>query len=66
MDKKKIHIISASPKVRKFAREIGANLQLIKGTQRAGRIDEEDVKIFVKNYLSGKVSKQKQKLNQKV
>tara|TARA_B100001175_G_scaffold315597_1_gene327499 strand:+ start:1792 stop:2706 length:915 start_codon:yes stop_codon:yes gene_type:complete len=64
MDKKKIHIISASPKVRKFAREIGANLQLIKGTQRAGRIDEEDVKIFVKNSLSGKVSKQKQKFTQ--
>ena len=44
MSSKKNDIKLASPKVRKFAREIGANLQLIKGTQRAGRIDEEDVK----------------------
>jgi pyruvate dehydrogenase E2 component (dihydrolipoamide acetyltransferase) len=60
MDKKKIHTISASPKTRKFAREIGADLHLIKGSQRAGRINEEDIKIFVKNSLSGNVVKKKQ------
>ena len=39
MDKKKLIIISASPKTRRFAREIGADLHLIKGSQREGRID---------------------------
>ena len=38
--------ISASPKVRKFARELGANVSQIKGTERKGRITEEDVKIL--------------------
>ena len=44
--------ISASPKVRKFARELGANLYSIKGSQREGRVTEEDVKKFIKNSLS--------------
>ncbi len=51
----------ASPKVRKFARELGANVVEIPGSQRAGRITEEDVKSFVKNQVSvnkGKVEKQ--------
>ena len=39
---------SASPKVRKFARELGANIVQITGTQRSGRVSEEDVKKFVK------------------
>ena len=50
----------ASPKVRKFARELGANVVEIPGSQRAGRITEEDVKSFVKNQVSvnkGKVEK---------
>ena len=41
--------ISASPKVRKFARELGTNVSQIKGTERKGRITEEDVKIFISN-----------------
>jgi len=43
--------ISASPKVRKFARELGANVSQIKGTERKGRITEEDVKNFISNQL---------------
>ena len=43
--------ISASPKVRKFARELGANVSLIKGTERKGRITEEDVKKFINSQL---------------
>ena len=54
MDKKKISLISASPKVRKFARELGADLQLIKGSQREGRIIESDVRTFIKKTLSEK------------
>ena len=44
--------ISASPKVRKFARELGANISQIKGTERKGRITEEDIKNFINNQLS--------------
>ena len=44
--------ILASPKVRKFARELGANVSQIKGTERKGRITEEDIKIFIGNQLS--------------
>ena len=35
---KKIKKSSASPKVRKFARELGANIIEIPGSQRAGRV----------------------------
>jgi len=44
--------IFASPKVRKFARELGANVSQIKGTERKGRITEEDIKNFINNQLS--------------
>ena len=54
MNEKKTPTISASPKARKFAREIGANLHLVKGSQREGRINEEDIKAFVKNSLTKK------------
>ena len=40
--------ILATPKVRKFARELGANVSDIKGTERKGRITEDDVKNFIK------------------
>ena len=43
--------IFASPKVRRFARELGANVSQIKGTERKGRITEEDVKKFISNQL---------------
>ena len=44
--------IFATPKVRKFARELGANIGLIEGSERKGRITEEDVKIFVNEKLN--------------
>ena len=53
-------ISSASPKVRKFARELGADIIQIPGSQRAGRVTEEDVKKFVRSQVSvdqGKVEK---------
>ena len=43
---------SASPKVRKFARELGANVLEIPGSQRAGRISEEDVKNFIRSQVT--------------
>ena len=54
----------ASPKVRKFARELGANVTEIQGTQRSGRVTEDDVKKFVKSQVSvnqGKVEAKKYK-----
>ena len=36
--------ISASPKVRKFARELGANINQIVGSERGGRVTEQDIK----------------------
>ena len=51
---------SASPKVRKFARELGANVVEIPGTQRAGRVSEEDVKNFIRSQVTvngGKIEK---------
>ena len=42
----------ASPKVRKFAREVGASVVQISGSQRAGRVSEEDVKSFIKSQVS--------------
>jgi len=43
--------IFTTPKVRRFARELGANVSLIQGTERKGRITEEDVKKFISNQL---------------
>lgn len=51
-----VHIPStahASPSVRRFARELGADLNQIKGTGRKGRILVEDVQSWVKSRLSG-------------
>ena len=64
MSSKKNDIKLASPKVRKFARELGTNISDIKGSQRSGRITEEDVKQFVKSQVSvdqGKVVPKKYK-----
>ena len=54
-DKKEI--VSASPKVRKLARDFGADLYQIQGSQREGRVSEEDVKSHIKESLSGKIEK---------
>ena len=54
------HVSSASPKVRKFARELGANIVEIPGSQREGRVTEEDIKKFVRSQVlvnQGKVEK---------
>jgi pyruvate dehydrogenase E2 component (dihydrolipoamide acetyltransferase) len=42
----------ASPSVRKFAREVGADLGRITGTGPKGRITQEDVKEYVKRILT--------------
>jgi len=43
---------AASPKVRKFARELGTDVSIVSGTQRSGRVSEEDVKNFVRSQVT--------------
>jgi len=38
---------SASPKARKFARELGVDIAQVEGTEKDGRVIEEDIKKFV-------------------
>ncbi|WP_119967819.1 dihydrolipoyllysine-residue acetyltransferase [Shewanella japonica] len=48
----KTGVVHASPAVRRLAREFGADLTLVKGTGRKGRILKEDVQAFIKYELS--------------
>ena len=43
----------ASPMVRVFARELGVDLNRVKGSEKGGRITREDVQRYVKAALSG-------------
>tara|TARA_Y100000741_G_scaffold361486_1_gene345550 strand:+ start:911 stop:2182 length:1272 start_codon:yes stop_codon:yes gene_type:complete len=44
---------SASPKTRKFARELGVDINQISGSERQGRVIDSDIK----NFVSSKISK---------
>ena len=44
----------ASPGVRKFARELGVDLGLVKGSGKRGRILKQDVTAFTKSVMTGK------------
>ena len=51
---------SASPKVRKFARELGIDINLVSGTERKGRVVETDIKNFIKeNVKTDNIKKEK-------
>ena len=43
---------NANPKVRKFARELGVNLDNVVGTAKHGRIAEQDIKSYVNQLLN--------------
>ena len=64
-EKKNNEIVSASPKVRKFARELGANINQVLGSQDGGRIIEDDIKNFISSKINNK-SKVKEKLPKKI
>ena len=64
---KVVGISSASPKVRKFARELGVDINQVTGSERKGRVIESDVKLFVasqSNNLSSSKSKDNEKIKQ--
>ena len=52
----------ASPNVRKFARQLGANIIEIQGSERSGRVSEEDVKNFVKKQFSDVQTKESKEI----
>ena len=48
-------VTSASPKVRKFARELGVSIEKVFGSERKGRVTESDVKSFVLAHSNQKI-----------
>ena len=58
-------ISSASPKVRKFARELGVDINQVKGSERKGRVIESDIKLFVAS-KSKNISINENKKNEKI
>ncbi len=47
-------LASASPKVRKFARELGVDINKVSGSERQGRVTESDIKLFISNISNQK------------
>ena len=46
--------VAASPKVRKFARELGVDINQISGSERKGRVTENDIKDFISSNFNQK------------
>ena len=50
--KKKLGETLASPKARKFARELGIKIDQVTGSERKGRVLESDIKKFISTKIS--------------
>ena len=61
---KVLDITSASPKARKFARELGVNVDQVIGSEKDGRVVEDDIKkfIFSKSKNINKINEKKTNL----
>ena len=55
------NIKSASPNVRKFIRQLGADISKINGSERSGRVTKDDVKVYVRDKLTSSPSVTTQK-----
>ncbi len=64
-ENKVLNISSASPKVRKFARELGVDINQVVGSERKGRVIESDVKLFVAS-KSNNIVNNENKRNEKI
>ncbi len=62
---KVLNISSATPKVRKFARELGVDINQVPGSERKGRVIESDVKLFVAS-RSNKINNDEKKNDEKI
>ncbi|MDA9698193.1 2-oxo acid dehydrogenase subunit E2 [Candidatus Pelagibacter sp.] len=60
------NISSASPKVRKFARELGVDINQVVGSERKGRVIESDVKLFVASSKANNFANKEIKSNEKI
>src|SRR5210317_2248950 len=56
----------ASPKVRKFARELGVNINSIYGTERQGRVTETDIKNYISNNQKASLDRKDEKSPKKI
>jgi len=52
-------VSAASPKTRKFARELGVDINQISGSKRQGRVVEDDIKNFIHSKIN-KISEEKE------
>ena len=57
---KNLNKTSASPKARKFARELGVDINQVSGSERIGRVIEKDIKHFI----SSKINKSNKRENE--
>jgi pyruvate dehydrogenase E2 component (dihydrolipoamide acetyltransferase) len=56
----------ASPKARKFARELGVNINSIHGSERQGRVTETDIKNYISNNQKASLDRKEEKLPKKI
>jgi len=61
-----LSLVSASPKARKFARELGIDINKISGSERQGRVTEKDIKLFVSTKSYENIKKDEIKKEEKV
>ena len=52
IEKNLSQVYAASPKARKFARELGVNINEINGSERQGRVVESDIKSFISSKIN--------------
>ena len=60
------NISSASPKARKFARELGVDINKVLGSERDGRVVEDDIKKFVALRSNNKAEVVEEKKSNKI
>ena len=65
-EKDLITLVPASPKARKFARELGVDINKVEGSERDGRVIDDDIKLFVskKSKKIKKIDSQKNEKNE--
>ena len=63
--KNKINVL-ASPKDRKFARELGVNVNDVTGSERMGRVIEKDIKEFVSSRILKSIDENNKKKEIKI